>query len=161
MARESERVGAQFERLLEFTHQHYRDEGRALLEKLHVPAKPFFQQGRFQWRPTGKALPDYGGWLSGGRGILMEAKTTGLKNKWRFPPDRVHQYTYLVEATAYGVLCVYLIQWRVADEVRLYPIASLAGPGHSIEREAGLLVKVENGIVDWLSVLKGETIGSK
>lgn len=156
MGRAAQKSGSIFETMLELTHIRYKDSGLAWVEKNHVPCKPFFMGGKSVWRPVGKALPDYGGWLLGGGSVLFEAKSSKVKTRWPFPKDRAHQYMMVLLARKFGVLSGYLLFWQEFDEVRWYDANTLPAWGDKLEREMGVLVPTVNGYVEWLPVIKGE-----
>ena len=90
--------------------------------------------------------------LTGGTGILFEAKATKQKSRWHYPKDRRHQYDYIQQALMFGVISFYLIYWYEKEEVRLYPATTMSVWGMPIEREKGKLVHTDTGIVDWREI---------
>lgn len=77
--RRSRAAGAEWERLLEASCQHYRLKGLAEIEKTPEPMKPLGSKnakGQFLACYTKQAQPDYKGTLAGGRAVVFEAKHT-------------------------------------------------------------------------------------
>jgi len=146
--------GELFEEWLELTHRQFLDQGIAWIEKQHVQCRPVFQRDHLIWVPVNKALPDYGGWMANGQGVLFEAKATKNKESWHYPRDRRHQHDYIMRAVQFGVISFYLIYWYEMDEVRVHMARSLPPIGESIKRVEGLLVDTRGGIVRWPGVVE-------
>lgn len=148
--------GGCFESFLAAVHEQYEWERRAVVEHTNPPV--VFSGKRGLARPTGVALPDYVGVLTGGRTVLMEAKTWEVKTRRRLR-KRMHQALVLRKWAEYGVLAGYCVCWRWHGtlDVRWYPIESLAiemdqkGEYVDFLREGGVVVED----FDWLRVAGG------
>lgn len=117
--RSKSRLGVRFENLVLAANREYEFKGRALVEKQEVGTKMVNDKLIY----TSKGLPDYMGFMKGGRGVVFDAKST--RNKTSFPLanilKREHQLEFLYKAEQMGAAAFYLIEFAVHERFFILP----------------------------------------
>lgn len=130
--------GKVFENMLTLLHDHYRREGAAVVE--FMGTRSSYRGGRVVME---KSPPDYGGTLSGGRGVWFDAKFT-TKERYSHPKKRLHQSRFLWEHHQIGALCFILVHQRIEGQDYgwiLWPEERWAGArGWSVTLKGGEVV---------------------
>jgi hypothetical protein len=160
----SQEIGEQFEQQIRDSCIAYQ-EGNLLSWWSHPgPKVRFFGPKRGRAKAIGVAPPDFVFFLGRafddrcGLGGMLEAKSTKNKDKLTIT-QRMHQYWQMQKAyvATKRDLFGYLVQWRVHDEIRFYPIREVGlyavePPKALLVRERGYFVEIGK-VPDWLPVM--------
>jgi len=131
--RQAQKKGQRFEDELDAAHDRLRTNGIADIFKLPVPTR---QVGR-QLIRVHRQRCDYVGFLAGGRGVVMEAKSFEhtsmpiIPDTYKGRGIKTHQLKALKDAQAWG--CVAVLVWKCGDRLlRFTAFDSLATDARSI-----------------------------
>ena len=152
--------GRFFEEYLQHLHTRYRQQGRARIDFIPTPTRPYNSQGGVAWVPVRKGIVYFVGVLAGGRFVAFDAKSTRNRRSWRVKASSrspanytTHQWEYLTEVSGLGGLAFYLICAEALDRVFVAPMPFPVGKAQRFTKMIEV-VRDENGWWNWLRALE-------